>query len=208
MYLNRPPWLLQKWYAQGIWKSRDAGAIYLTFDDGPHPEITSFVLDELQKAGAKATFFCIGKNVQRNFEVYKRIISEGHSVGNHTHDHLNGWSTDNSVYLNNIAEAKKYIDSRLFRPPYGRITKFQLAQLSAPRFQLKSVMWSLLSGDFDVKLSPERCRDQLLLKVKGGDIVVFHDSEKAFDRLFVALPVFLQHCTHRGWRFGLIEELV
>lgn len=208
MYLSRPPWLLQKWYSKAIWKGKDKNAIYLTFDDGPHAEITSFVLHELAKVHAKATFFCIGKNVQENFEVYKNIIQHGHAVGNHTHDHLNGWKTDDELYLNNVKEAKKYIDSRLFRPPYGRISKFQLSQLNAPAFQLTCIMWSLLSNDFDKNLSPELCRDNILLKSRGGDIVVFHDSEKAFDRLAVALPVFLQHCVQMGWRFALMDELL
>ncbi len=208
MYLSRPPWFLQKWYADGIWKGNDEKAVYLTFDDGPHPEITPFVLDELKKVDAKATFFCIGKNVQQHFDVYKRIIEEGHSVGNHTQHHLNGWKTSDEIYLNDIKEAKRYIDSKLFRPPYGRISKFQLSQLDAPAFKLRCVMWSLLSGDFDVNLSAEKCRDQLLLKSRGGDIVVFHDSEKAFERLSVALSVFLRHCNDKGWRFAKIEELL
>ena len=208
MYLNRPPWFLQKWYSKAIWKGKDEKAVYLTFDDGPHPEITPFVLDELKKVNAKATFFCIGKNVQQHFDLYKRIIDEGHSVGNHTQHHLNGWKTSDEIYLNDIKEAKMYIDSKLFRPPYGRISKFQMSQLDAQAFKLRCVMWSLLSGDFDVNLSVEKCREQLLLKSRGGDIVVFHDSEKAFKRLSVALPVFLQHCQDEKWRFAKIDELL
>ncbi|MEI9933786.1 MAG: polysaccharide deacetylase family protein [Ferruginibacter sp.] len=115
------------------------------------------MLEELKKYNAKATFFCIGKNVVEHPELYKRIIDEGHKVGNHTYNHLNGWKTEDALYMDNIAEAKKYIDSDLFRPPYGRITKFQLQLLKKSKFKLRIIMWSVLSGDFDQKLSPEKC---------------------------------------------------
>ena len=126
------------------------------------------MLDELKKYNARASFFCIGKNVLAFPEVYKRIIDEGHAVGNHSFNHLNGWKTNDAIYLDDIAEAKKYIDSNLFRPPYGRITRFQLDQLNKPRFKLKTVMWSVLSGDFDTKLSPEKCLKNVLNNCKPG----------------------------------------
>ena len=145
-YLARMPWLLKKYYSSCIWKGSEDNSIYLTFDDGPHPDLTGFVLESLSEYQAKASFFCIGKNVQAFPSVYSSIIEKGHTIGNHTHNHLNGWKTKDSDYLNDIAEAKKYIDSIYFRPPYGRITQFQLRQLSAPRFNLICVMWSLLWG--------------------------------------------------------------
>lgn len=178
--------------------------LYLSFDDGPHPLITSFVLDELKKYSAKATFFCIGKNVLAYPDVYKRIIDEGHTVGNHSFTHLNGWKTDDAVYLDDIAEAAKYIDSNLYRPPYGRITKFQLNQLAHPRFNLKVVMWSVLSGDFDKGITPEKCLKIVIKKAKPGSIVVFHDSEKAAERMRYALRGTLAHFSRAGYSFERI----
>ncbi len=179
--------------------------LFLSFDDGPHPVITPFVLDELKKYNAKACFFCIAKNVIAYPDVYKRIIDEGHSVGNHGFNHLNGWKTDDAVYLDDIAEAKKYIDSNLFRPPYGRIGKFQLSQLSLPRFKLKTVMWSVLSGDFDEQLSQEKCLEYVLLHTKPGSIIVFHDSEKANERMRYALTGTLKYFNNLGYRFEKIQ---
>jgi len=204
-YLVKTPGWLKKFYGQCTWSIpvKDK-MIYLSFDDGPHPTITPFVLDELKKYGAKASFFCIGKNVLAYPEVYKRIIDEGHSVGNHSFNHLNGWKTADGVYLDDIAEAKKYIDSNLYRPPYGRITKFQLSQLSAARFNLKTVMWTVLSGDFDTAITPERCLKNVLAKSKPGSIVVFHDSEKAAERMRYALAGALEHFSKEGYRFERI----
>ena len=179
--------------------------IYLTFDDGPHPLVTPFVLDELKKINAKATFFCIGKNVVANPSVYERILLEGHAVGNHTHNHLNGWKTNDTIYLNDIAEASDHIKSTLFRPPYGRFTRFQIQQLSLPRFKLKPIMWSVLSGDFDIKLTPLQCVENILLNCFPGAIVVFHDSEKAFERLKFSLPEILRCLSDKGYRFDKIE---
>jgi peptidoglycan/xylan/chitin deacetylase (PgdA/CDA1 family) len=175
--------------------------IYLSFDDGPHPSITPFILDELKKFQAKASFFCIGKNVLAYPDVYKRIIEEGHAVGNHSFNHLNGWKTGNAIYLNDIAEAKKYIDSNLFRPPYGRISRFQLRQLSLNPFRLKTVMWTVLSGDFDEELTPELCLNNVLLNSGPGSIIVFHDSEKANSRMRYALKGTLKYFSREGFRF-------
>lgn len=163
--------------------------VYLTFDDGPHPDITPFVLDLLKEYDAKATFFCIGNNVLKYPFIYKRIIDEGHSVGNHTYQHLNGWKTSDKDYLEDIIHAQKYIDSKLFRPPYGRITRFQTQAIKAI---FKIIMWDILSGDFDQKISGEECLANVLTNITAGSIVVFHDSEKAFGRLSYALPKTLQ----------------
>jgi peptidoglycan/xylan/chitin deacetylase (PgdA/CDA1 family) len=179
--------------------------LYLTFDDGPHPVITPFVLDELRKIGARATFFCIGRNVAENPSVFQRIIEEGHAIGNHTHNHLNGWKVSDSRYLDDIEEAKKYIDSDLFRPPYGKITGFQITQLASPRFQLKTIMWSILSGDFDTKIKPDKCLENVLLNGFPGAIIVFHDSEKAYERLKYALPEVLKYFNDKGYRFEKIS---
>ena len=206
-YLVKTPWILKKIYPECIWNIQTVEkVIYLTFDDGPHPVATNFVLDELKNYNAKATFFCIGKNVEEYFDMYKKIISEGHAVGNHTHNHLNGWKTGDKEYLDNIYKAKKIIDSNLFRPPYGRITKFQLKQLSGEKYKLKSIMWSVLSGDFDEEISGEECYLTVTKNAKEGSVVVFHDSEKAFKRLQYALPLVLKYFTEKGFEFRSITN--
>ncbi|RFM29687.1 polysaccharide deacetylase family protein [Deminuibacter soli] len=214
MYLVKTPWLLRKWYASLTWKMpADEKTIYLTFDDGPHEQATPFVLAQLKQYNAKGTFFCIGKNVVAYPDIYRQVIAEGHAVGNHTHNHVNGWKTGDKQYLSNVLEAAKYIDSDLFRPPYGRITRFQttLLQKAAVRGLhtgvkagangFRIIMWSVLSGDFDVKLSPEQCLQNVLLNVEPGSIVVFHDSTKAWNRLQYALPGVLEALKKQGYQF-------
>ena len=204
-YFVKTPFWLESLYSSCIWHIKTTDQkIYLSFDDGPHPVITNFVLDELKKYNAKATFFCIGDNVSKYPEVYKRILDEGHAVGNHTHNHLNGWKTEDKKYLDNIEAAKKYIDSDLFRPPYGRITRFQLSQLKAPRFKLTPIMWSVLSGDFDSSISKETCRNHVITNAISGSIVVFHDSEKANERMSFALTEVLKYFSAKGFVFEKI----
>lgn len=205
MYLITVPWLLRKLYSSNyIWEMLpDAKKLYLTFDDGPHPVVTPFVLDELRKYNAKATFFCIGKNVAAHPEIYKQIIEEGHAVGNHTYNHLNGHNTTDKLYFNDIAQAAKLIDSTLFRPPYGRITRFQAKQL-VERAQFKIIMWSVLSADFDIRISPERCFKNVVKNVKPGSIIVFHDSEKAYNAVRYTLPKVLEKLSGEGYTFDKI----
>ena len=206
-YLVRTPWWLRKFYKNALWQMPvKEKIIYISFDDGPHPVITPFVLDELKKYNARATFFCIGKNLLENPEVYKRILEEGHAVGNHSFSHMNGWKTKNADWLADIAKAKKYIDSNLFRPPYGRITRFQLKALAGQGYRLKTVMWSVLSGDFDTAISPEACCKNVMRNAKSGSVIVFHDSEKANIRMSYALPVVLKYFTEKGYRFEKIEQ--
>lgn len=205
-YITKTPWLLKKMYPECIWDIKTTEKIlYLTFDDGPHPIATPFVLAELKKYNAKATFFCIGKNVEEHFDLYKKIIDEGHAVGNHTYNHLNGWKTKDKEYLDNIYKAKKIIDSNLFRPPYGRITKFQLNQLQGEKYKLKTIMWSVLSGDFDEEITGEACYQTVIKNSKEGSIIVFHDSQKALDRLQYALPLSLKYFSEKGYAFKSIS---
>ncbi len=205
LYFVKTPRWLRFFYKQCIWRiPSDEKSIYITFDDGPHPEITSFVLDELKKYNAKATFFCIGDNVVKYPAIYTRIIEEGHAVANHTFNHLNGWKTSDKIYLDNTAEAMKWIDSKLFRPPYGRISRFQLTQLAAPRFQMKTIMWTVLSGDFDKDILKETCSQNVILNAKNGSIVVFHDSEKAQERMCFALTETLKYFSKKGFQFKKI----
>ncbi|HMI77743.1 MAG TPA: polysaccharide deacetylase family protein [Ferruginibacter sp.] len=203
-FVKTPKWV-RKLYGAGIWQMADnPKAIYLTFDDGPHPEVTPFVLDELKKYGAKASFFCVGRNVLENPAIYKRIIDEGHSVGNHTYNHLDGWKTDSAAYLADIEKARAYINSDLFRPPYGRITRTQQRNISASIPPFNIIMWTVLSGDFDMQLSPEQCCKNVIKNTQSGSVVVFHDSEKANERIRYALPLVLKHFSERGFLFEKI----
>jgi peptidoglycan-N-acetylglucosamine deacetylase len=204
-YLVKTPWWLKKLYRGLVWTiPTTEKVLYLSFDDGPHPVATPFVLDELKKYGARGTFFCIGKNVQAYPQLYKRVLLEGHRTGNHTQDHLNGWKTEDKRYLENIAAAARLIDSDLFRPPYGRIGAFQSSLLRAAPFNYKIIMWDVLSADFDRALTGERCTRHVIGGAGPGSVVVFHDSEKAFDRLREALPAVLKHFSELGYRFEAI----
>ncbi|MFB6455523.1 polysaccharide deacetylase family protein [Chitinophaga sp. Hz27] len=194
-YLTKTPGILKAIYSSCIWNMpASSNSIYLTFDDGPHPEATPFVLDQLKKYDAKATFFCIGKNVIEYPEIYQRILEEGHSTGNHTHNHLNGWKTSTDKYIENILQARQYIDSPLFRPPYGKITPFEIRMLKKKIPGAKVIMWDILSGDFDVDINGEACVQNVVFKLNPGAIVVFHDSTKAWSRLSYALPRVLEFC--------------
>jgi peptidoglycan/xylan/chitin deacetylase (PgdA/CDA1 family) len=186
-------------YKQCIWEMPgDGHKVYLSFDDGPHPVVTGFVLDLLKEHGALATFFCIGKNVAEYGELYQRISTEGHRVANHTHTHPNGWNTTDQDYINDIRAASVLIDSDLFRPPYGRVRFSQLGKILG-ELNLRPVMWSVLSGDFDPGTSRERCARNVIRHMKPGSIIVFHDSLKAFDKLKYALPLVLEEIRKRGW---------
>ena len=204
-FIKTPGWLKKILYPSLIWNIDTTEKIlYLTFDDGPHEKATPFALDQLKKYNAKATFFCLGKNVIEQQNIYQRILDEGHKAGNHTFNHLNGWKTKDNTYFENIAEAAKHIDSKLFRPPYGRITRFQAKTLNA-NTKYKIIMWDVLSGDFDISLSREKCFQNVALNAKPGSIIVFHDSEKAFERMSYALPKLLKHFTDKGYRFEALS---
>ena len=209
-YLSKTPGLLKRIYPSCIWNlPRENQSMYLTFDDGPHPEATPFVLDTLRQYNAKGTFFCIGKNVVAHPDIYKRILNEGHTTGNHTYNHLNGWKTSDQEYIKNIGEARKYIDSKLFRPPYGRITKFQIRLLTASenvkqKTVFKIIMWDVLSGDFDISFSAEKCAKNVTSNAGAGSIVVFHDSERAMPRMQKALIETLKFFSEKGMKFEAI----
>jgi len=211
LYFTKTPWWLKSLYPRCVWDIPVADKIlYLTFDDGPNPLTTPYVLDRLKAFDAKATFFCIGKNVIEHSAIYRRILDEGHRVGNHTFNHYNGWKVTDEQYLQNILQAGKYIDSSLFRPPYGRITRFQVKLLSGIRnspanTNFRIIMWDVLSGDFDTKLSCEQCSANVIKNVRPGSVIVFHDSEKAFPRMKDALPKVLDHFVAKGFRFDAIS---
>lgn len=203
MYFAKTYWWLKALYPAFIWnKSREEKVLYITFDDGPHETATPFVLNLLNQYNAKATFFCIGKNVVQFPNIYKQIILEGHAVGNHTQHHLNGWKTNTVSYINNINTASLHIKSNLFRPPYGRIKRAQANKLLKNMHSPYSIiMWDVLSGDFDQEITPEQCLNKVLKYTENGSIIVFHDSEKAWERMSYALPKIVEHFSKLGYQF-------
>ena len=169
--------------------------VYLTFDDGPTPEITAWVLNQLKEFNAKATFFCIGENIQKYPEIFDSILTNGHTIGNHTFNHHNGWKTKTSDYIENVLLCKEVIrkqttdNTQLFRPPYGKIRKSQANLLRKNGYKI--IMWDVLSADFDASISPEKCLHNVIRNTQPGSIIVFHDSEKSHKNLVFTLPKFL-----------------
>lgn len=203
MYLSRTPRVLQNLLTNYTWYiPTSEKVLYLTFDDGPIPEATPWVLEILRKYGAKATFFCVGDNVRKHPAVFQQVLDEGHSVGNHTFNHLNGWKTDTFNYLKNVQQCGKMVSSTLFRPPYGSLKPSQTRKLKT-RYRI--VMWDVLSGDFDPGITPEKCLQNVLDNVQPGSIILFHDSLKAEERMRFALPRMLEKLTAEGWRFERVE---
>ncbi len=186
-----------------VWRmpSKDK-TIYLTFDDGPTEEITDWVLDQLQKFDARATFFLIGKNVEDLPEIAKSIANSGHSIGNHTYNHVNGWHVPYHDYIENVDKCdqtlqKLGIATRLFRPPYGKLTRLQSGKVLQDGY--KVYMWDILSADFDVEITPEKCLDNVLRNICPGSIIIFHDSKKAFRNLEYVLPRTLEYLKKEGY---------
>ena len=205
MYFVKTPFLLRWIYSTLIWKKPSKSTIYITFDDGPIPEVTPFVLNALKEYNAKATFFCIGDNIKKNPGIYQMLIDSGHAVGNHTFNHLSGWKTSDEEYLNNIKKCGELVDSNLFRPPYGKIKKSQIAKIQTEFPDMKIIMWDVLSGDFDRNLKSEKCLRKVLAKTCPGSIVVFHDSLKAFERLEYVLPIALKVWNKKGFKMEKLQ---
>ncbi|WP_299671189.1 polysaccharide deacetylase family protein [uncultured Polaribacter sp.] len=212
VYSPGTPDIMMRFFSKYIWRfSMDKKEIYLTFDDGPTPEITSFVLNELQKYKAKATFFCIGKNIENNPAIFNRILVDEHAVGNHTQNHLNGWKSDTSRYMNDFLKCdktitrfnNKTIQQQIFRPPYGKIKKSQATALLNKGYKI--IMWDVLSADFDTSISKEKCLQNVLKNTKNGSIIVFHDSVKASEKLRFVLPKVLEEYAKKGFQFKAIH---
>lgn len=213
---------MRKFYSSAVWRvPTEEKKIFLTFDDGPVPEITPWVLSILKKHNAKATFFCVGANIEKFPEIFRQIISEGHSIGNHTYNHLNGWKTESKNYIENVSKCDSVMTGYrlsvisnqshrspftvyrlpLFRPPYGRMKKSQYTLIKS---QYSIVMWDVLSRDFDESTSEQKCLQNVLSKTREGSIVVFHDSLKAKEKLFYVLPKVLEHYSVKGFSFEII----
>ncbi len=203
MFYVSPPFIYKWFLRDAVFRiPTEEKKLYLTFDDGPVPEATPFVLEQLKKYNAKATFFCIGKNVQGNSELYKQVMAEGHKTANHTFDHVNGWKTKTADYLANTTKCAELVDSNLFRPPYGKVTFSQYSKLKS---QYSFVLWDVLSWDFSIETTPEKCLQNVLKNAKPGSIIVFHDSKKAFKNMSYALPKVLEYFSERGYRFEALS---
>lgn len=205
MYLTRTPKPVQSFFREVVWNIPGGGKkdLYLTFDDGPIPEVTPWVLDTLAGYDAKATFFCIGSNCVAHPEILERIRRDGHSVGNHTYDHLPGRKTPFRTYLRNVIRCQEFTGTRLFRPPYMSLT---LAQGRALRSRFEVVLWDVLSGDFDPDIDGPQCLENVLSAARPGSIVLFHDSLGAEARVRYALPRVLEHYAEQGYRFRALNE--
>jgi len=196
MYIIKTPKLIRKLFPNYTWnKSRKKPYVYITFDDGPIPSVTPWVLDALDWYDMKATFFCVGDNVRKHGIIYDRILYQGHSVGNHSYSHKSGWSSDLDGYLNDIELCGSFVRSNLYRPPYGRLKP---QQAHAIREDYKIIMWDILSGDFDPNINAEQCYQNVIQNIKPGSIIVFHDNIKSFETLKVVLPRVLQYCKDNG----------
>lgn len=185
-----------------IWNMATEEDVFLTFDDGPTPNVTEWVLDTLSKYNAKATFFCLGRNVERYPDLYHRILAEGHKIGNHTYSHQKGWSMSVGGYIEDVDFANQYINSNIFRPPYGLITPSQARMLSK-RYHI--IMWDILSQDYSNLISPRACLHNVIKHVRPGSIIVFHDSLKSFKNLEYALPRTLSHIDKMGLKCVMLE---
>ena len=213
-YFIKTSSLLKFIFRNWVWSyASKKNVLYLTFDDGPTPEITEWTLNELAKYKAKATFFCIGKNIGEHPEIFQKIIEEKHTVGNHTNNHLNGWKTKTEIYLENIEESEKYFTQylklktknlKLFRPPYGKITLSQSRKIRKKGYKI--IMWDVLSADFDTTISNENCLENVIRNIQNGSIIVFHDSIKSTEKLRFVLPKVLEYYSYHGFHFKSIEQ--
>lgn len=207
-------WMHPSWY---VWDTpSQKKVIYLTFDDGPIPEVTEWVLNLLKQKDIKATFFCIGDNVQKHPQVFKQILEDGHAVGNHTQHHLKGWKQATEDYISNIALAENTMTTLLgkpqkstpyfplFRPPYGKIKRKQAKQLRKKGYQI--IMYRTVAYDWDASVTPEKCLQNVLTHTKPGDLVVFHDSVKASKNMMYALPKVIDYFLEKGYHFKPIKE--
>ncbi len=199
----KPPHYLRVLYPGVTWNFKcEEKVLYLTFDDGPIPEVTPHVLSILKKHNALATFFCIGENAEKNPEIYQQVQAAGHRIGNHSYHHYNSWKVSYRDYIKDIEKAKKIIHADLFRPPYGKLTPRTLFNL---RKHYRIIMWDVISCDFDSKVSKEQVLENVIAHAENGSVIVFHDSVKAAENVFYALPKVLDYFSERGFEFRKID---
>lgn len=212
MYFFKTPKLFEYCYPEAIWHGdRNNKRVYLTFDDGPVPIVTDYILDLLSEYGIKATFFCVGENVKYHPKIFNRLAEEGHNIGNHTYNHLNGWKVSDNEYLENIQKCTDiirqagYQDSLpLFRPPYGRIRRKTLKEISKT---YKIIMWDVLSYDFAVRISNETCLSKSLKHTNNGSIIIFHDSIKTYEKIKLVISQYIMSLLEENYEFCRINEI-
>ena len=206
MYFIKTPKIAQSILKKAVWNiPNNDRRIFLTFDDGPTPSITNQTLDILKEHKIKATFFCLGSQVEKHPELFKRIIDEGHAVGNHSYSHLKGWTTNNKIYLEDVHRGESLIDSNLFRPPYGKIKRSQVNLLSS---QTKIILWDVLPGDFSLKNNVEKIVSNTLNSVESGSIIVLHDNDKCGTKMLQALPIIIDKLQEKKYSFTPITEQI
>jgi peptidoglycan/xylan/chitin deacetylase (PgdA/CDA1 family) len=212
-YWVKTHWLIRKIFYGFTWQfSTSKKIVYLTFDDGPTPEITDWTLEILKEYNAKATFFCIGENIAKHPDLFKDIQNQGHSIGNHTFNHLNGWHNSSNTFMENVAMCQNIINDfsvehnsqeKLFRPPYGKLKSQQIKLLKQKGYKI--IMWDILSADFDNTISQEKCTQNVLKNIQSGSIIIFHDSVKASLNLQYALPQTLEYLKKNGFEMAAIK---
>lgn len=201
-YYKKTPFFLRWIYSDAIWRINNIEKVlYLTFDDGPTEGVTNFVLEELEKYNARVTFFCVGYNAERNLELLSEIRNKGHVVGNHSYSHYNGFRTKRKEYVEDVERGEALVNSNLFRPPYG---KMKWKQYKTLKNNYTIVMWDVMAGDFDESIDADVCFANVVENAKEGSIVVFHDTEKAFPRLKIALPRVLKYYSDLGYKFEVL----
>lgn len=208
-YWVKTRWFIKKLFRGYVWDIPNNGnKIYLTFDDGPTPEVTDWVLGILRQYDVKATFFCIGNNIEKHPEIFKRVIADGHAIANHTFNHVNGWRTGNTDYFTNIEATQEIISqyiqkpAKLFRPPYGKIKRSQAAKVRSLNYKI--IMWDVLSADFDRTITPQKCLNNVIQNTSAGSVIIFHDSIKAFPNLEYTLPKAIEYLKGKGFVFETI----
>jgi len=205
-YFIKTPHIFKIIFKNWVWSlSSKEKVLYLTFDDGPTPKITNWTLNKLKEYNAKATFFCIGKNIAEHPSIYQKIINHNHSIGNHTNNHLNGFKTETEFYLKNIDFPKNNPPqtSKLFRPPYGKLKLSQSKKIRKKGYKI--IMWDVLSADFDTTITPKDCLENVIKNTQNGSIIVFHDSIKSQEKLQYVLPKILEYYSKKGYCFKAIN---
>lgn len=204
--------IIKRFFKGYVWDvPNNSNTIYLTFDDGPTPEITEWVLGILKQHDIKATFFCIGNNIEKHPDIFKKVVEQGHSIANHTFNHVNGWNTQNDAYLENTDACEKSIErhtgtvytQKLFRPPYGKIKSAQAAEVRKRGYKI--IMWDVLSADFDKTITPQKCLANVTKNTREGSVIIFHDSVKAFPNLEYALPKAIDYLKGKGFNFAALN---